>query len=58
MTMDWNAFAVGLLPEHFLLGGVLLLILHSIAARDGRGRGAALIALVAVCGAALAARPQ
>jgi NADH-quinone oxidoreductase subunit N len=52
--MDWNAFAIGLLPEHFLLGGVVLLIVHSIAS-DARGRGAAAIALVAVAGAALAA---
>ena len=55
MTMDWNVFAIGLLPEHFLLGGVLLLILNSIVSRDGRGRGAAFITLVAVGGAALAA---
>ena len=51
--MNVSAFAIGLLPEHFLLAGVVLLIIHAIVT-DGR-EGAAAIALVTVGAAALAA---
>jgi NADH-quinone oxidoreductase subunit N len=51
--MNWAAFAIGLLPEHFLLAGVLLLIVHAIVSRSREG--AAAIALVSVGAAALAA---
>ncbi|MBL8343420.1 MAG: NADH-quinone oxidoreductase subunit N [Rubrivivax sp.] len=51
--MNWPAFAIGLLPEHLLLAGVLLLIVHALVARSGQG--AAAIALLTVGAAALAA---
>jgi NADH-quinone oxidoreductase subunit N len=51
--MNVSAFAIGLLPEHFLLAGIVLLIVHAIVT-DGR-QGAAAIALVTVGAAALAA---
>ncbi|MBL8325185.1 MAG: NADH-quinone oxidoreductase subunit N [Rubrivivax sp.] len=51
--MNWPAFAIGLLPEHLLIAGVLLLIVHALVSDSGRG--AAAIALVAVGAAALAA---
>jgi NADH-quinone oxidoreductase subunit N len=51
--MNWPAFAIGLLPEHFLLAGVLLLIVHALVSDSGEG--AAAISLVTVGAAALAA---
>jgi NADH-quinone oxidoreductase subunit N len=51
--MNWDAFLVGLLPEHFLLGGVVLLIVLSIV--SDRERGASALALVAVGAAAVCA---
>lgn len=51
--MNWSAFLVGMLPEHILLAGLLLLIVHAIV--SDRPQGAAAIALVMVAGAALAA---
>jgi NADH-quinone oxidoreductase subunit N len=51
--MNWNAFLIGLLPEHFLLAGVVLLIVLAIASE--RGRGSAALALACVAGAALSA---
>jgi len=51
--MNWDIFLVGMLPEHFLLTGLVLLIVWSIAS-DG-ARGAAALSLVCVAGAALSA---
>jgi len=51
--MNWDIFLVGMLPEHFLLTGLILLIVWSIAS-DG-ARGAAALSLVCVAGAALSA---
>ncbi|MDH4288274.1 MAG: NADH-quinone oxidoreductase subunit N [Aquincola sp.] len=51
--MNWNAFLVGMLPEHFLLAGLVLLIVWSIA--SDRGRGTAALSLACVAGAALSA---
>ena len=51
--MNWNAFLVGMLPEHFLLAGLLLLIVHAIALPSGRGMAA--LALVVVAAAAASA---
>jgi NADH-quinone oxidoreductase subunit N len=51
--MNWPAFAIGLLPEHLLIAGMLLLIVHALVARSGQG--AAAIALVTVGAAAAAA---
>ena len=51
--MNWSAFVVGMLPEHFLIVGLLLLIVHAIVARGPQG--AAAIAGVCVAAAAVAA---
>jgi NADH-quinone oxidoreductase subunit N len=51
--MNWDVFAIGLLPEHFLLGGLVGVIVLAIATRDGRG--AAALSFVAVAGAAVSA---
>ena len=51
--MNWGAFLVGMLPEHILLGGLLLLIVQAIVSDSPRGPAAASIVIVA--GAALAA---
>ena len=51
--MNWSAFLVGMLPEHFLIVGLLLLIVHAIVARGPQG--AAAIAGVCIAAAALAA---
>lgn len=51
--MNWNAVLTGMLPEHLLLAGIVLLILNEIV-RERPGGGAAL-ALVVVGSAALAA---
>ena len=51
--MNWGAFGIGLMPEHFLLGGIVLLILLSVVTRNGRGAGE--LAFVAVAGAAISA---
>jgi NADH-quinone oxidoreductase subunit N len=51
--MNWYAFLIGLLPEHFLLTGVVLLILLSIVSE--RERGAAALSLALVAGAAICA---
>jgi NADH-quinone oxidoreductase subunit N len=51
--MNWEAFLVGMLPEHLLLGGLLLLIVQAIVSDSPRGAASASIVIVA--GAALAA---
>lgn len=51
--MNWDAFLIGLLPEHFLLAGVLLLIALAIVSK--RERGASALALAMVAGAAVCA---
>jgi len=51
--MNWNAFLIGLLPEHFLLAGVVLLIV--LAMISPRGRGSDLLALACVAAAAVSA---
>lgn len=51
--MNLTAFAVGMLPEHFLLAGVVLLILQSII--NDQARGAAALSIVLVGAGALAA---
>ena len=54
--MNWDAFLVGMLPEHFLLGGVVLLIGLAIATERGQGAWAlsiAVVAAAATCAAAL-----
>ena len=48
--MNWHAFAIGLLPEHFLLAGLVLVIVQAIASE--RGQGTAAVSLIAVAGAA------
>lgn len=53
--MNRDAFLVGMLPEHFLLGGVVLLIVLSIAAPAGRERGAAALSIATVAAAAVCA---
>ena len=50
--MNWEAFLVGMLPEHILLGGLLLLIVQAIVSDSPRGAASASIVIVA--GAALA----
>ena len=50
--MNWTAFALGLLPEHFLLLGIVLLLIQAIV--TDRGQGSALIALLTVGAGALA----
>ena len=49
--MNWTAFGLGLLPEHFLLLGLLLLIIQSIV--TDRPQGAVMIALACVAAGAL-----
>ena len=51
--MNWHAFAIGLLPEHFLLAGLVLVIVQAIASE--RGRGTAAVSLIAVAAAAVSA---
>ena len=51
--MNWNAIAVGMLPENILLAGIVLIILHEIVIASGRG--VATLSLLAVAGAAVAA---
>jgi NADH-quinone oxidoreductase subunit N len=54
--MNWHAFLIGLLPEHFLLSGLVLLVIHAIFVDSGRGAAALSIAFVAgaaVCAAGL-----
>ena len=51
--MNWHAFAIGLLPEHFLLAGLVLLIVLAIA--RPRAQGSAALSLLAVAGAAVSA---
>lgn len=51
--MNWNAFLVGMLPEHLLLAGLVLLIVHAIV--SDKPQGAAAIALITVAAAALSA---
>jgi NADH-quinone oxidoreductase subunit N len=51
--MNWDAFLIGLLPEHFLLTGVVLLIVQSIVSKHERG--ALWLSLVTVGGAAASA---
>jgi len=53
--MNRDAFLVGMLPEHFLLAGVVLLIVLSIAAPAGRERGAAALSIAVVAAAAVCA---
>lgn len=53
--MNRDAFLLGMLPEHFLLGGVVLLIVLSIAAPAGRERGAAALSIAMVAAAAVCA---
>jgi NADH-quinone oxidoreductase subunit N len=50
--MNWEAFLIGMLPEHILLGGLLLLIVQAIV--SDRPQGAAAASIVIVAGAALA----
>jgi NADH-quinone oxidoreductase subunit N len=51
--MNWGAFGIGLMPEHFLLGGIVRLILLSVVTRNGLGAGE--LAFVAAAGAAISA---
>ncbi len=51
--MNWDAFLVGMVPEHFLLAGIVLVIAHSIV--FPRGRGAAAITFAVVFVAAVSA---
>jgi NADH-quinone oxidoreductase subunit N len=51
--MNWSAFGLGLMPEHFLLAGVVLLIVQSIASE--RGEGAAALSLIMVTAATVTA---
>jgi len=44
--MNWNAFLVGMVPEHFLLGGIVVVITHSIVFPKGRGAAAITFAMV------------
>ena len=44
--MNWDAFLVGMVPEHFLLGGIVLVITHSIVFPHGRGAAAITFAVV------------
>jgi NADH-quinone oxidoreductase subunit N len=51
--MNWHAFAIGMLPEHFLLAALVLLIVLAIA--SPRGQGAAAMSLILVGAAAVSA---
>jgi len=51
--MNWSAFALGLLPEHFLLAGLVLLIVKSIV--SDRRDGDAAISVIMVAAAAVTA---
>jgi NADH-quinone oxidoreductase subunit N len=51
--MNWGVVFTGMLPEHLLLAGIVLLIVNEIA--SDRPRGASTLSLAAVAAAALAA---
>ncbi len=51
--MNWQAVFMAMLPEHWLLGGIVALLLLEIA--NPRARGAFALALIATCAAAVSA---
>jgi NADH-quinone oxidoreductase subunit N len=51
--MNWPAFAIGLLPEHFLLAGLVLLIVQAIVTEESAG--AAALSVIVVGAAAVSA---